>query len=367
MGPTLESFSKRREGLKHSLRTKGSGLAIITPGSHLRYLTDFQALALERITALVISSTDTYLVVPKLEYHSAVDFFSEEIEVLAWDETTDPYQLIRNRHPEVKNIYLDENMPYMHVEKFQQYFTEANFESVKILLGSMRSIKDQIEISELQSVAQSINNVHEAIMSLKFGGKTEFQLAREIAELILIDHVQVDFVIVASGENSANPHHQPHERIINQSDVVVIDIGGKSKTGYRSDCTRTYHVGDQVDKDFLKSYEALKKAQRIGVDSIKLQMTAENVDQIVRAELAENDLAKWFIHRLGHGIGLDTHEDPYLVKGNSYQLSSGNVFSIEPGFYIPGKWGARIEDIIALKNEEVYNLNDINHDLRIVN
>lgn len=367
MGLTFESFVKRREDFKQLLTANDSNLAIITPGSNLRYLTDFQALALERITALVVGSSDIYLVVPKLEYHSAVDFFDGSIEIIAWDETTDPYQLIKNRHSDIKNIYLDENMPYLHVEKIQQFFHNSNFSAANKLLAPSRSIKDNSEIAELHSVARSINVVHEEISSLKFAGKTEVQLAKEIADLILIDHVQVDFVIVASGENSANPHHQPNGRIIRQNDVIVIDIGGKSKTGYRSDCTRTYHVGENVDSEFFRSYEILKRAQKIGVESITSQITAGEVDQIVREELANSDLAKWFIHRLGHGIGLDTHEDPYLVKGNNYQLRSGNAFSIEPGFYFPGKWGARIEDIVAISDEEVLNLNDINHDLRIVN
>lgn len=365
MSLAVEIFSRRRARVLDILN-ESKKMAIITPGANLWYLTGYQALALERITALVLSSEANYLITPKLEYNAAVEFFGNDLEVIAWDETENPYSLIRNRHKETKEVLLDEQMSYLHVESIQSQFKNSTFSGLGKIINPLRVVKDSYEIAELLKVSQSISQVHLELRKLKFNGKSEIQIAKEISDLILIEHEQVDFVIVASGPNSANPHHQPNERIIKTGDVVVIDIGGMSKTGYRSDCTRTYHVGAEVDPEFARSYQALQQAQQLGVEKANKSFEAGELDKLVREKLAESDLAKWFIHRLGHGIGLNTHEDPYLVTGNTKRLINGNVFSIEPGFYIPDKWGARIEDIVAIVEGEVINLNDFDHELQIV-
>ena len=365
MSLAVEIFSRRRARVSDILN-ESKKMAIITPGANLWYLTGYQALALERITALVLSSDTNYLITPKLEYSAAVDFFGIDLEVVGWDETENPYSLIKDRHKATNEVLLDEQMSYLHVESIQSHFKNSTFSGLGKIINPLRVVKDTYEIAELKKVSQSISQVHLELRKLKFNGKSELQIAKEISDLILIEHEQVDFVIVASGPNSANPHHQPNERVIKTGDVVVIDIGGMSKSGYRSDCTRTYHVGAEVDPAFALSYQVLKRAQQLGVEKANDTLDAGELDQLVRGTLAESDLAKWFIHRLGHGIGLNTHEDPYLVAGNKFKLVNGNVFSIEPGFYIPDKWGARIEDIVAIVEGKVINLNDFDHELQIV-
>jgi len=366
MSNSYETFLQRQRRTQADMKSSGFDLAIITPGPNLRYLTNFKANALERITALVLSHNEAWMIVPELEFHAATEFF-KELQVIPWGELDDPYQLIFDRSPKSKNILLDQNMKYLHVEKFQSVFKDVSYYNLANVLLSQRAVKSTFELDELSKVSESINKVHKHIMSLRFNQKTEIQLAREIHDLILQEHESVDFVIVASGTNSANPHHVPNDRVIALGDPVIIDIGGTSASGYCSDCTRTYHVGEDIDADFYESYEFLKSAQNLGVTSVAVGIEAQELDALVRNKLAEAQLDQWFIHRLGHGIGMETHEDPYLVNSNEYLLQKGNAFSIEPGFYIPNKWGARIEDIVIIDDSGVKNLNDFDHDLRIVN
>lgn len=362
--PNSRNLSRQRILIaQQMLAERNIDLAIITPGINYRYLTNQRAVALERLTALVITQSEYWLVVPELEFNQAREFHNE-VEIISWGETDDPYLIVQARTPNSRVIALDEKMPFFHVEKFQKVFS-AEFVSLTPISEAMRSIKSDGEIQELKKVSDAINTVHLAIPEINFAKKTELAVANEIESMIRKEHETVDFVIVASGPNSANPHHQPGERVIQSGDVVVIDIGGTSKNGYCSDCTRTYVV-DKADPEFVKNYEILSFAQKLGVSSAKAGITAESLDKQVRDHLIANDLGQWFVHRLGHGIGMETHEAPWLVTGNKNLLEEGNAFSIEPGFYIPGKWGARIEDIVALFGSKTLNLNDFDHSLRIV-
>lgn len=366
MSDSYETFSKRQRRTQADMKDSGFDLAIVTPGPNLRYLTNFRANALERITALILTQDETWLIVPELEFQAAKDFF-KELQVVPWGELDNPYQLVFDRSAKAKKILLDQNMKYLHVEKFQYTFQNATFYNLSKVVLPQRAVKSAYELDELAKVSEKISEVHSQILSLRFNQKTETQLAREIHDLILQGHETVDFVIVASGPNSANPHHAPNDRVIQPGDPVIIDIGGTSASGYCSDCTRTYHVGEDIDGEFYENYKILKGAQKLGVDSAVVGIAAQDVDALVRNKLAEANLDQWFIHRLGHGIGMETHEDPYLVKNNEYLLQKGNAFSIEPGFYRPNKWGARIEDILIINDSGVKNLNDFDHDLRIVN
>ncbi|MGA0798421.1 MAG: M24 family metallopeptidase [Candidatus Nanopelagicales bacterium] len=362
--PNTEKLSSQRILVaQQMLAERNIDLAIITPGINYRYLTNQRAVALERLTALVITQSQYWLIVPELEFNQAREFHNE-VEIISWRETDDPYSMVQARTPNSKVIALDEKMPFFHVEKFQKVFS-AEFLSFSPISEAMRSKKSDKEIQELTRVSAAINAVHLSIPEIKFTNRTELAVAKEIESMIREEHETVDFVIVASGPNSANPHHQPGERIIQGGDVVVIDIGGTSKSGYCSDCTRTYVV-DNPDPEFVKDYEILSVAQNLGVSSAKVGITAESLDKQVRDHLIANDLGQWFVHRLGHGIGMETHEAPWLLAGNKNLLEEGNVFSIEPGFYIPGRWGARIEDIVALSGSKTLNFNDFDHSLRIV-
>jgi Xaa-Pro aminopeptidase len=189
-------------------------------------------------------------------------------------------------------------------------------------------------------------------------GRTEAAVGADIAAAILAEgHVGVDFTIVGSGPNGASPHHELSERVVQAGDLVVVDIGGETATGYRSDCTRTYVVGGEPDAEVAEWYAVLQDAQEAAVAAVRPGVTAEQVDAVARDRIAAAGWGEHFIHRTGHGIGLDTHEAPYIVAGNDLPLESGMAFSVEPGIYLAGRCGARIEDIVVCTDEGVRTLN----------
>jgi Xaa-Pro aminopeptidase len=215
----------------------------------------------------------------------------------------------------------------------------------------------------------AIDRVHANVPRWLKAGVTERQVGAKIAEAILAEgHVSADFVIVGSGPNAASPHHEVSDRVIRDGDVVVVDIGGTMPSGYCSDCTRTYAVGHAPD-DFTAYYEVLMRAQDAATTSVRPGVTAESVDATARGIITEAGYGEWFIHRTGHGIGLETHEDPYIVEGNTIPLEPGMAFSVEPGIY-PGPHGARIEDIVICADPATgagyQRMNNAPHDLIIV-
>jgi len=234
------------------------------------------------------------------------------------------------------------------------------------ILGPLRIRKDAEEIASLIAAGAAIDSVHEQVSEILLPGLTERQVGREIHDAILeAGHATVDFVIVASGPNAASPHHDVSDRVIREGDAIVVDIGGTMPDGYCSDSTRTYALGEP-DPDFLWMYAVLHEAQRAAVESVHPGMTCEAVDAVARTLLTEAGIGDLFIHRIGHGIGLQSHEEPYLVAGNALALEPGMAFSIEPGFYLEGRFGARIEDIVICTDDGVQSVNHRPHHLQII-
>jgi len=222
------------------------------------------------------------------------------------------------------------------------------------------------EVQALLAAGAAIDRVHAAVPGLLRPGRTEREIGADIAELILeAGHVRVDFIIVGSGPNGASPHHEVSDRVLESGDVVVVDIGGTMPDGYRSDCTRTYALG-AVPDEFVASYGVLQQAQQTAVDFARAGVTCEGVDRAARDVLESAGMGDLFIHRTGHGIGLETHEEPYIVAGNTLVLDAGMAFSIEPGFYVDGRYGARIEDIVIATEDGVLVANHQPRELVIV-
>jgi Xaa-Pro aminopeptidase len=240
-------------------------------------------------------------------------------------------------------------------------FRAAMPEAVQVpagpVLHGLRMRKSADEIDALRAAGAAIDRVHARMGEWLRAGRTEREVGRDIADAIVTEgHVRADFVIVASGPNGASPHHETGDRVIEAGDPVVVDIGGTTRAGYCSDETRTYAVGSPAD-DFGTAYEALRRAQVAAVERVRPGVTAESVDAAARDVLDRAGLGEYFVHRTGHGIGLETHEEPYIVAGNATPLEAGMAFSIEPGFYLPGRFGARIEDIVVATDDGVERLN----------
>jgi Xaa-Pro aminopeptidase len=238
-------------------------------------------------------------------------------------------------------------------------------ELASIALRDLRARKSPAEVAALLAAGEAIDRVHAQVPGWLRPGRTERDVAADISEAILAEgHVTVDFAIVASGPNAASPHHTAADRVLLSGDAVVVDIGGTMATGYCSDCTRTYAIGT-APADFAAYYEVLKGAQDAACAAVRPGITAEAVDAAAREPITAAGFGEFFVHRTGHGIGLETHEDPYIVSGNTEVLQPGYAFSIEPGIY-PGPHGARIEDIVVCTADGCQRLNNVSRDLIVV-
>jgi Xaa-Pro aminopeptidase len=227
------------------------------------------------------------------------------------------------------------------------------------VIDRLRMVKTPAEVEELALAGAAIDRVHARMAEWLRVGRTEAEVGADIAAAILAEgHVGVDFTIVGSGPNGASPHHELSDRVVEAGDVVVVDIGGETATGYRSDCTRTYVVGGPASAEVTGWYAVLQRAQEAAVAAVRPGVTCEQIDAAARDVISEAGWGEHFIHRTGHGIGLDSHEAPYVVAGNDLPLEPGMAFSVEPGIYLAGRCGARIEDIVVCTDDGVRNLNN---------
>jgi Xaa-Pro aminopeptidase len=346
----------------------GLEVLLLTPGPDLRYVTGYDAIQLERLTCLVLPAAATpFLVVPRLELPAAQASPAGGIgiEFVAWEETEDPFGVVAARLGDVASVGLSDRMWALNVFKFADALPSAMPRLASEALRPLRIRKSQVEIAALREAGAAIDRVHARVPGFLRPGVTEREAGAQIAEAILAEgHTSVDFVIVGSGPNGASPHHELSDRVLAVGDVVVVDIGGTMPSGYCSDCTRMYSLGAPPD-DFLAYFKVLRSAQDAGCSAVRPGVTAESVDQACRTVIGEAGYGEWFIHRTGHGIGLETHEDPYIVSGNTTQLEAGMAFSVEPGIY-PGPHGARIEDIVVCTPDGVERLNNAPRDLVVV-
>jgi Xaa-Pro aminopeptidase len=341
--------SERLAEVAGAVRANGLDVLLLTPGPDLRYVTGYDAKQLERLTCLAVpADKDPFLLVPRLELKAAQasPAGALDLDIVTWGETEHPFGMIKDAVGDPRSVALSDRMWALHVLQFRDAFPAAKQYLASSVLSALRMRKSAAEIAALKAAGEAIDRVHANVPGWLRPGLTERQVGAKIAEAILAEgHVQVDFVIVGSGPNAASPHHEVSDRVIRDGDVVVVDIGGTMPSGYCSDCTRTYAVGSAPD-DFLKYYDVLFTAQEAATLSVRPGVTAESVDQAARQVITDAGYGEWFIHRTGHGIGLESHEDPYIVEGNTMPLEPGMAFSIEPGIY-PGPHGARIEDIVV--------------------
>lgn len=342
---------------------------VITPGYDLRYLTGSRAQTLERLTALVIpASGDPTVVVPRLELASLKGSAIAELglAVRDWVDGDDPYRLVSaalGGAPAATAV--TDSMPALHLLPLAGELGVPPVLATEIL-RELRMVKEECEIDALRKAGSAIDRVHARMPEFLVPGRTEADVAADIAEAIVAEgHSEVSFIIVGSGPHGADPHHSYSGRELQVGDVVVVDIGGCYEPGYQSDSTRTYSIGEP-SPEVAQQYSVLQRAQRAAFDAVRPGVTAEQVDAAAREVLADAGLAEFFVHRTGHGIGLSVHEEPYIVSGNDLPLTAGMSFSIEPGIYFPGRWGARIEDIVVVTEDGALAVNNRPHELVVV-
>ena len=377
IGPTIpaERYRDRQERASAAAREHGMDALFIGVGPDLRYLTGYAAHESERLTLLIIdtSAPPTVLVLPRLEQAAARDGLGLELETSAWGETEDPYELVasgRRGAGKTLVIGVSDRLWTSHFLRLSRALP-AEYRAASTVIRDVRMAKDADEIELLRLAAHAADRVVDQIAAGRLVGRTEADVAREVRDRLIAEgHESADFAIVASGPNSASPHHTASDRAIQAGEPIVLDIGGV-RGGYCSDTSRTLWVtgGDPAngpDDEFLRIFGLVREAQAEASSAVRSGMPCQRLDEIARRIIEAGGYGPQFLHRLGHGIGLEVHEDPYLVAGNDEPLGQGVAFSVEPGIYLEGRYGVRIEDIVVCGSDGPIALNESSRDLRIV-
>jgi len=362
----------RIDALARLAREHGVDVVLASPGPDLGYLSGYHAKPLERLTCLVVpAQAEPFLVVPTLERAAAEASPAHVLPVFDFGETTDPYagtvQLLAERGVEPGTVAVDNLMWAEKTLAFRDALPQSRLVLAGDLVRQLRMRKSPDEVAALRAAGAAIDSVHERMAEWLRPGRTEAAVAADIGEAMLSSgHATVDFAIVGSGPNGASPHHEASERVIERGDPVVVDIGGTMRSGYCSDSTRTYLAAGEPPAGFAEYYEVLRQAQEAGCAAVRPGVTCAEVDAAARTIIDAAGYADQFFHRTGHGIGLQGHEDPYIVAGNDTALEPGMAFSVEPGIYFPGRHGARIEDICVCTDDGVERLNHTDRALTVL-
>lgn len=367
VGPMSPGYPERLARAREAVSRSGLGALLVTPSADLVYLTGYAPLPLERLTCLIVRPEQhPVLLVPELERPLAEDSsLAKSAEIVAWDETDDPYATVAKVVGGAERAACSERMWARHLLRLQDALNGTRFMPASVVLGPIRAIKDSREIDLLKRAARYADETFARLIQTRLETRTERQVARQLAELLLeTGNEEVAFTIVGSGPNGASPHHEPTGRELRAGDTVVMDFGGRT-AGYCSDITRTVAVGKPSAK-LREVYDVVQEAQDEAFRIVAPGVSAHEVDEAARHVIERAGLGDLFVHRTGHGIGLEEHEEPYIVQGNHEPLRPGMCFSIEPGVYIPGELGVRIEDIVVVTQEGARRLNHAPRELQVV-
>jgi Xaa-Pro aminopeptidase len=361
------NYAARVERARARMRELGVDALLLSAGPDLPYFAGYEAMPLERLTMLVLPvAGDATLVVPRLEA-PRVTRRPDLFEVVSWEETEDPIAVVaRLVGAGAMRAAIGDHTWARFVLDLQRALPSATFVRAAEVTSPIRMVKDDEEIALLQKAADAVDVIAVEMRTRPFGGRTELDVHRELVERMLeLGHERANFAIVAAGAHASSPHHEPSaERVIRDGDIVLCDFGG-TMHGYCSDITRMFHVGEPPG-EVCDVYAVLVEAQESGVRAATVGVRCEDVDAASRGVIAGAGYGDFFVHRVGHGIGTEAHEDPYMVAGNALALEPGHAFSVEPGIYLPGRFGLRLEDIVVATAGGPRRLNNAARDLAVV-
>ncbi|MPY61618.1 aminopeptidase P family protein [Streptomyces spongiae] len=383
---TVDDYTARMRRAARAAGEAGLDGVLIAPGPDLVWLTGYRPPETERLTLLVLRpGEDPALVVPALEAPDAAKA-APMLTLRDWTDGKDPYETAADllgradspvradspghtagpgRTGRTVRFGVSDNAWAMHLLGLQSRLPEAAYVSLTEALPMLRAVKDAAELERLAAAGAAADAAYEEIRKVRFAGRRETEVAADLDGLLRQSgHSQVDFTIVASGPNGANPHHEAGDRVIERGDMVVLDFGGL-KHGYGSDTSRTVHVGEP-DAEERRVHDIVRAAQEEGFRAVRPGAACQDVDRAARAVIDEAGYGEYFIHRTGHGIGVTTHEPPYMVEGEERPLVPGMCFSVEPGIYLPGRFGVRIEDIVTVTEDGGRRLNTTAREMAIV-
>ena len=361
-------YAERLDRTRRRMEELGVDVLLLSLGADLPWLTGYRAMPLERLTMLVVPAEGgVTLVVPRLEAPRVVerpDLFTVE----AWEETDDPVALVAGLAGAPRVVAVGDRTWARFVIELQALLPEARWQAGGMVTGPLRAVKDAAEVASLRSASAAADRVAAQLQAgdIPLVGRSEAEVSADLGRRLLAEgHAAVNFAIVAAGPNAASPHHDAGARVIAPGEIVLCDFGGTMPDGYCSDITRCVHTGEPP-AEVRDLYRVLEEAQRAAVDAAVVGTPCEDVDAVARRIITEGGYGPHFVHRTGHGIGLEEHEDPYLVGGNCEALVPGHAFSVEPGIYLEGRFGARIEDIVVATDAGPEPLNQVPHGLSVV-
>ncbi|MGW1892886.1 aminopeptidase P family protein [Streptomyces sp. NPDC002004] len=364
---TADDYKARMDRAVRAAADAGLAGLLVAPGPDLTWLTGYRPVTTERLTVLVLAAgQDPVLVVPTLEAPDAAKCVGAPALALRdWTDGEDPYAAIVPHLERAGRFGVSDDTWALHLLGFQQELPDASYVALTTALPMLRAVKDAAELGRLAAAGAAADATYEEILKVPFGGRRESEVAADLAALLRqFGHSQVDFTIVGSGPNGANPHHEAGDRVIQQGDMVVLDFGGLMH-GYGSDTSRTVHVGEPSAEE-QRVHDVVRAAQDAACRAVRPGIACQEVDRVARAHIADAGYGDHFIHRTGHGIGVTTHEPPYMVEGEEQTLVPGMCFSVEPGIYLPGRFGVRIEDIVTVTEDGGRRLNTTAREMAIV-
>lgn len=349
------------------MRSLDVDAVLVSVGKDMPYLSGYTAMPLERVTMLVITQErPAHLVIPRLEA-MRVTPHPDVFDIVPWDETDDPIAVIAHLCGAAKVLAVGDQMWARFLVELHQQMPHIELRRAVDLVGDLRIVKDDAEIAALRAAGAAVDRIAARLQTgaIELIGRTEAQVSAELAALVIAEgHQKVNFAIVAAGENAASPHHHPGERVIGKNEIVLCDFGG-TMDGYCSDITRCVYTGP-VPGEVAEAYDVLHEAQQAAFDAATVGTPCQEVDRVARRIISDAGFGEYFVHRTGHGIGLEEHEDPYMVEGNLTALAAGHAFSIEPGIYVPDKWGMRLEDIVVATADGPQRMNLVDRALHEV-
>ncbi|MFF1422212.1 aminopeptidase P family protein [Streptomyces sp. NPDC058280] len=365
---TADDYRARMARAAESAADAGLAGVLIAPGPDLAYLTGYRPTAeTERLTLLVVAAgQDPVLVVPTLEASDAARAAGAPALTLRdWTDGKDPYGVTAPLLDPAGRFGVSDNAWAMHLLALQQTLPGTSYVALTEALPMLRAVKDARELARVEAAGSAADAAYGDILNVPFAGRRECDVAADLAALLLRHgHSQVDFTVVGSGPNGADPHHEADERVIERGDMVVLDFGGL-KHGYGSDTTRTVHVGEPTAEE-RRVHDVVREAQQAGFEAVRPGAGCQDVDRAARAVIAAAGYGEYFIHRTGHGIGVTTHEPPYMIEGEERPMVPGMCFSVEPGIYLPGRFGVRIEDIVTVTETAGRRFNNTSREMAIV-
>lgn len=365
---TADDYRARMARAAESAADAGLAGVLIAPGPDLAYLTGYRPTAeTERLTLLVVAAgQDPVLVVPTLEASDAARAAGAPALTLRdWTDGKDPYGVTAPLLDPAGRFGVSDNAWAMHLLALQQTLPGTSYVALTEALPMLRAVKDARELARVEAAGAAADAAYGDILNVRFAGRRECDVAADLAALLLRHgHSQVDFTVVGSGPNGADPHHEADERVIERGDMVVLDFGGL-KHGYGSDTTRTVHVGEPTAEE-RRVHDVVREAQQAGFEAVRPGAGCQDVDRAARAVIAAAGYGEYFIHRTGHGIGVTTHEPPYMIEGEERPMVPGMCFSVEPGIYLPGRFGVRIEDIVTVTETAGRRFNNTSREMAIV-